>query len=349
MKVNFPTNALPVVILRSDRRVAEEAALRGLHIGYWRHPATGQDYLLTEIARETDAERRRRRITEWYSILRKESLECGKLPAVWHDGLTASDFQHLGVPVYEIRADSADGVFASLPDLWRRFLQRDVRPVKVFYHVACMGNWKEVAFEQLGLIYETGLPFAVGVVGPDSDRAHLRRLRVPIEFEGDDLGLYEIPTLALAWIWAKQNPTGGVFYVHTKGVSQPFSAGKRAWRRIMEIAILEKWKNRVVDLGFFDAVGVSWCPGGMPHFRGNFWAARCDWIAQLQDPRDYQAWNGPTIWGNPWKRMAAEMWIGSRPGIVVKSLVGTSLPLLNDEYAVRLLEEVTKNEFAFCV
>lgn len=49
MKVNFPTDALPIVILRSDRRVAEEAALRGLHIGYWRK-STGLS--VSEISKE---------------------------------------------------------------------------------------------------------------------------------------------------------------------------------------------------------------------------------------------------------------------------------------------------------
>lgn len=347
MKAVPPEQILPVVIIRATRKIAEECALYGLHIGYWRDPETGRDYLLSQIAAESDANNRTRLIHEWYRILSQESRDCGKLPSVWHDALTASDFACLGVPVYEVSGDSAQQVIDGLPRCWREFLKRDAKPLKIFYHVACLNNWKEVVLEQLGLILATGLPFAVGVLGSDKDRALLRRLGLPIEFESDDLTLYEIPTLALAWEWAKNNRNGGVFYFHTKGVSAPWSEGKRAWRRIMEIALLENWKYRILDLGFFDAVGVSWCPGGMPHFRGNFWAARCDWIAQLQDPREYQAWNGPTIWGNPWKRMAAEMWLGSRPGIVVKSLIGTHLPLYEDHVALQTLNEIAKGQMAY--
>lgn len=347
MKISFPDPILPVVIIRCDRHVAEEAALHGLHIGYWRDNVTGRDYFLNKIAAETSVTNRERFLQEWYAIVAEESRACGKLPTIWHEQLHVDDLRCLGVPIYELRGDSIHELLAGLPEPWGKFLQRQVAPVKIFYHVACMGNWKEVVFEQLGLIYQTNLPFALGVVGPESERRILRRLNVPIEFESHEISLYEIPTLTLSWQWARENPQGAVVYVHTKGVSAPHSEGKRAWRRIMEIYVLERLRHRIIDLGFFDAVGVSWCPGGMPHFRGNFFAARSDWIARLQDPREYQAWNGPTIWGNPWKRMAAEMWIGSRPGIMVKSLIGVNLPLVNDSYAVNLLREIEESEMAY--
>lgn len=347
MRVFLPDPILPVVIIRCKREVAEEAALYGFHIGYWRNPATGIDYLLDQIANESDAGSRGQLLKKWYEIVSAESRECGKLPTIWHDAFDLESVKCLGVPVYELQGESVQDLLSGLPSVWAEFLRREVKPVKIFYHVACMGNWKEIVFEQLGLIYQTGLPFALGVVGPESERRIIRRLGLPIEFESDDLSLYEIPTLALAWEWARENPQGGVIYVHTKGVSAPQSEGKRAWRRIMEIYVLERWKHRIIDLGFFDAVGVSWCPGGMPHFRGNFFATRCDWLASLQDPREYQAWNGPTIWGNPWKRMAAEMWIGSRPGIVAKSLIGTHVPLYEDHVALQTLNEIEKGQMAY--
>lgn len=200
-------------------------------------------------------------------------------------------------------------------------------PLAAFYHVACMGNWREVFAEQLAAFRAVGLQPTACVTGTEAEFAEVAD-QLPSLYNGPDLLSYETPTQQRLYDWALHNPSGAVLYCHTKGVSQPQDANKVAWRRLMQRHVIERWRENLDRLAVSDAVGVGWidCPR-YPHFSGNFWMSRADWIVTLPEPDAYQSQSGPAIAGNPWRRMCAEFWIGSRPYHRIESLACRNEPL----------------------
>lgn len=208
--------------------------------------------------------------------------------------------------------------------------QRPV-PMKVFYHISCMNAWQDIVTEQLRLLAHVKLKKATScVIGSEADAAWCRsranELGIALETPQivQDLGLYEGPTLELLHQWACDNLGGSVLYLHTKGVSDPGHAHKKRWRRLMSRHVVADWKANLNRLAVADMVGVSWQElPDFPHFCGNFWMARCDWIAHLQAPSVYRRrfphlqWAGQS-WAN---RMYVETWIGSEGFHHIESFV----------------------------
>ena len=193
------------------------------------------------------------------------------------------------------------------------------QPFSVWYHVACMGNWWDVFTEQRQLFASVGLAPTACVLGPPADVEYVRSL-MPVAYSSPDLQEFETPTLQKLWEWCSEHQKGAVLYIHTKGVSAPHDANKVAWRRLMARYVIEPWKTNLALLAEFDILGIDWQQSPTyPHFAGNFWMARADWIAHLPAPVDYRRQGGPWIAEQPWERMHAEMWLGSRPYHHVKN------------------------------
>ncbi len=216
----------------------------------------------------------------------------------------------------------------------------DPSPLGVFYHVSCMGNWRKVVREQLRLCHHVGLAEVhVGITGSVRDILELRELAgavgVSVEFvsHGEDLGAYEGPTLRAVWKWACEHPSGAVLYFHTKGVSAPSSAHKKHWRRLMGRQVISEWRRNLTSLRVHDVCGVSWQElPDFPHFTGNFWAARSDWVSHLQEPQKYRRRHPNLRWaGHSWdNRMYVETWLGSEQWHHVDSLVCKSSGIWDD-------------------
>jgi len=188
------------------------------------------------------------------------------------------------------------------------------RPFQAFYHVACLNHWQEVFQEQMTLFREVGLEPTVGVLGTAEDVDWVRAQGAEIGFHSENFKLYETPTLELAWNWSRQHPQGAVLYVHTKGVSIVNNAHKTAWRKFMSLHLIRSWSQNLEYLAIVDTVGVNWMDHpGFPHYCGNFWMARADWISQLASPSDWKNRPDPDPWiaNRPWNPMADEMWLGS--------------------------------------
>jgi hypothetical protein len=185
--------------------------------------------------------------------------------------------------------------------------------------VACMGNWRDVFAEQRQLFASVGLAPTACVLGEPADVEYVRSL-MPVAYASPDLQEFETPTLQRLWEWCSEHQEGAVLYVHTKGVSAPHDANKVAWRRLMARYVIEPWKTNLARLAEFDILGIDWQQSPTyPHFAGNFWMARADWIAHLPAPVNYRRHGGPWIAEQPWERMHAEMWLGSRPYHHVKN------------------------------
>jgi len=194
----------------------------------------------------------------------------------------------------------------------RREHPRIPTPLTVWYHVACMGNWRDVLYEQVEVFQDVGLSPRACVLGLPADIEHVKKF-MPVAYSSPDWLEYETPTLQLLWEWCTSNQDGAVLYVHTKGVSNPADANKAAWRKLMMQHVVCPWEGNLKSLEVADLVGIDWQDSpNYPHFSGNFWMARADWVSHLCSPDEYRTSGGPPIAGHPWERMHAEMWIGSK-------------------------------------
>lgn len=207
----------------------------------------------------------------------------------------------------------------------------------VVYHVAEMGDCREVVCEQLYDLAAAGLVhIQVTVAGGSGDwiatEAGQRGIVAKIVARNPSLKVYE--SLALDEVYRFANSTEGIegrpiLYLHAKGVSAPGNAGKRAWRRVMMRHLVAKWKELWPLLDTHDAVGCNWMPtyaiNGIrfPHFAGNFWLARADYIRSLPP---WEAW---------WRkrgheRFSCESWIGANAACRPLSLLATDAGWGND-------------------
>ena len=119
----------------------------------------------------------------------------------------------------------------------------------------------------------------------------------------------ERTTLQPLWEWCASRPSALVAYVHDKGTRTSAAENPERylrqwdWRRLHEYFVLEVPQGcfaRLLDDGF-DTCGANLRLDPFVHFSGNFWWARCDYIAQLEAPAAYRAGD----------ELAPERWIGS--------------------------------------
>lgn len=212
--------------------------------------------------------------------------------------------------------------------------------VRVFYHIAAMGNWREVVAEHFVLLGEAGLDSVqVSYLGETEGLDHVTRsagdagVNATVTQVDQRLTLYETPALKMIEGWARTNE-GSILYFHTKGVSAPHDPYKRCWRDLMNRQVICNWRENVQQLDDFDVVGVNWrhCPP-ISHFCGNFWWARSDWIRSLT-PFDiyYENPRYPTDWDSG-RRLGCEFWISSSPKEPrVKSLFCSNQDFCNGAY-----------------
>ncbi|MFZ4477585.1 MAG: hypothetical protein ACOYPR_20490, partial [Saprospiraceae bacterium] len=191
--------------------------------------------------------------------------------------------------------------------------------VTVFYHLACMGNWREVFLEQMLQIVNAGYRnVRLTVLGSNNDRREAigkcSKIGIypEILFESEDLTLFECPALLAIEHYARTN-SGFVLYLHSKGVSNPNDKTKSLWRQLMMCELVENWKYCIKQLSEYDIVGVNWRE--MPpisHYCGNFWYATTIYLRQLPDFATY--YDNPCYLINDTvdqRRLGCEFWIGS--------------------------------------
>ena len=121
-------------------------------------------------------------------------------------------------------------------------------------------------------------------------------------------------SLNVLYNFAKENPGKQILYMHTKGITRPFTDEKhfpsntgRActynWRNCMQYYCIKQYKECINQLSTHDIVGVRWKKSPVPHFSGNFWWANTDYVATLESPLTQSRY-----WR--WGRFSCEYWIG---------------------------------------
>ena len=162
------------------------------------------------------------------------------------------------------------------------------KPIFIFYHICLGGPWEIVVKEQLAKLENSGLldranGLKCGVLGPKSEYEKLIRMlpdKAEIIFYSENYGLFEFPTVILLQEHALEND-GYYLYLHTKSVSR-FTQETTDWRHLMEYFTIEKYENALEKLEEgFDCFGVNWRNIPTPHFSGNFWWARSEYLKKL--------------------------------------------------------------------
>ena len=125
---------------------------------------------------------------------------------------------------------------------------------------------------------------------------------------------YEFPTLQRLHTYCVASMLDGdtdnlVFYAHSKCATHD-DEPCRAWRRYMSYFVFDRASECIEALtsGDYDTCGPNWLfrPDYFPwHYSGNFWWARCDYVARLVPPELMQVEG----------RLNAEFWIGSHPDV----------------------------------
>lgn len=207
-----------------------------------------------------------------------------------------------------------------------------------YVHIATMGDWRHILGEHLSVIQESGLYNAcqqidLCKVGKETLREHAWASEDP------DLGNFEYPTLAR--LYEQSAIRKGIsFYSHLKGVSkttehwaehkdfyksfaglttlESLQHNERLWRKYMEYFIFSKYKDCIDALDAHDICGVHWRDKPFPHFSGNFWWARNDYIRTLRHPTEFRKMHEDYRDEMGSNRSIAEFWIGSgRPRVAV--------------------------------
>lgn len=127
-------------------------------------------------------------------------------------------------------------------------------------------------------------------------------------------------------IWERsQKEEFNALYFHAKGVTslnRIFKKGNYAryvnyhfWRKHLEWGVMESHQLALDTLKTYDVVGTNFSIWPTPHYSGNFWWAKSNYIKDLAAPKDKDWWDkyrqyNPEL-NNISYRTSAEMWIGS--------------------------------------
>lgn len=226
----------------------------------------------------------------------------------------------------------------------------------VVWHVACMGNWRAVATEQLALLRSVEIrQVDVSYVGNLLElnwlleEAAYHGVTLNMVAKDADLKKAEIPALLhIEELAKKQGTDRPILYFHTKGVSRPDDKKRWTWRRALQEFTIKRWKENVQLLlsNNLDAVGFNWVEYGLPyHFSGNFWLASPDWIRKLPDFRQYS--NLKLMPTN--HRFPCESWIGSAKGIDKRSVGAENLIWEKTDFLhlINYVEHMTTKHYTF--
>ena len=193
--------------------------------------------------------------------------------------------------------------------------------ILIYYHIAQMGDWKEVVSEQTERLKGSGLydaasKICIGTVGRQKTIEDLPP-KFEIVIHNRILGYGEIHTLeALRQHALKEEFT--VLYLHTKGVSwqeQGYShEAMTAWRKYLEHFCIDRWRECSSRLDRHDAVGCEYKEGRETqrepwpcHFSGNFWWSKSAYLRTLPPVIDVALPSSEV-------RRKAEYWLGNKPG-----------------------------------
>jgi hypothetical protein len=199
-------------------------------------------------------------------------------------------------------------------------------------HVAMHGHWRSIVEEQFELMRSSGLyakmrRLFVGLLGPDRSAFDLHDPKIEVSYHDRDFARFEFPTIQFLHRFC-QSHLGLAFYLHTKGVFNNTPC-TQDWRRYMQHFVIERHDECIKALADSDVCGVDWLQFPWPHFSGNYWWAKADYVRKLEDPEAL------TVLGllNHGKRHNAERWIGTGAGVRATCLFSSRADLYAQRFS----------------
>ncbi|MDK2977679.1 MAG: hypothetical protein PWP52_393 [Bacteroidales bacterium] len=181
-----------------------------------------------------------------------------------------------------------------------------------FYHICCIGDWKEIVIEQVNSLTSSPLfqlstkIYVCALISEDNDLNILNEIlpaKFTLQIVDTNLELFEYPILRFMHQKA-QNEEFYAFYFHSKGVSvnKNKKRGVPYWRKELEYFLFYKCDLMLNAFELnYNTYGANLraFPKWSPHFCGNFWFAKSAYIKTL-----------PLIPLDIYDRYYAEEWIG---------------------------------------
>lgn len=313
---------LPLLLLSCPVAVIQKMRKRGLHDGFQRsRPWLPDARLERAFGARVALTERDLLLAEWSSDVDREAVVMnGAIPTMWCPGLRQEHVKYVNRRfagrLFAISARTEDECLHEVRCLpWL---------LGAFYHIGCIGGWREIAEAHFKLMAAAGLTgIRVVVLGSRSDvtavheMATRHKVAIKVVFHHTDVRLYEYPAIRCIAEWAARHD-GYVLYFHTKGAGDPGSPLKRDWRELMDAHVIVRWRENLALLRHdHDIVGVNWrdehraLRGKTAHFTGNFWLARTSYIRQLKSLDEYVLTDEYRRGVSQHLRLPAEFWIGS--------------------------------------
>lgn len=206
----------------------------------------------------------------------------------------------------------------------------------LYYHIWSPPDsdiWKLFIDEQIKRIYKSGITkyadVKCGINGKSSSRVYKfvkNHSWINVVEVSDSDEQYEGFTLKHLYCDSLSDTYERVGYIHTKGISflsghrdhDPTRPGIRdssqdktiiainSWRHFLEWGCIDMWKENVDKLDQHHTSGVNYSPVPWPHYSGNFWWARSDYVKNLEHP--IERMNKKSGWAD--QRLSFESWIG---------------------------------------
>lgn len=202
-----------------------------------------------------------------------------------------------------------------------------MRPISIFYHVYCTGNWKDMFEQQMERLRNSGLAkiarniyiqFVFDEQVPEISftekfRAYVVNTTFLLPLK-NDITEGEIPTMKMLSFFCKHSVGQNILYMHTKGVTyestNPLYENVKLWREFLEYFMIDNWEDCNMLLNDYDIVCSTWLKQTHAfngHATGNFFWARSEYLATLSRVEEVKLFD--VFVKNP--RIKAEFWIGT--------------------------------------
>jgi hypothetical protein len=112
------------------------------------------------------------------------------------------------------------------------------------------------------------------------DKNHFKNDKVKVINHSEESNLFEIPTLFKVLKFSKIHPDCKLLYLHTKGISRN-SQNVTEWTKYLTYFMVTKYKDCLLHLDNYDAVGCNYTLIPYVHFSGNFWWANTNYIKTI--------------------------------------------------------------------
>lgn len=181
-------------------------------------------------------------------------------------------------------------------------IKNNTKPIFGFHHICLLNNGADIFKEQLETIVSSGLYNATtqifcSIVGAGSDVFELPD-KYNVVYQSEDMSSGERKILEYMYVSSNIH-IGSYYYIHTKGVSRfnhPFYQNIKDWRLLMEHFLIVHWKNRHNELLNCDVVGINYMTYPLPHFSGNFWWTKSDYISRSPVTFNYKDYLEPEMY-----------------------------------------------------